>query len=229
MKKSTGRARKTITNTRKRPRPATTPTHGAKFAIVERAIPKSSRPHGPQSDPRFALHQRQPRADKLDARQRTLCQADHGFKEALRQRVGSEERFSAFIDGASYYIALERPCARCGDFRKRTRDRSCYRCHLLRGAENFERMRAGVAPKVMRTKDSHLDLLERQRSERGGECVTREFGSLTVKRWPTGRLEVLFPDGHREHDLAKGDPRHVYRLMDMLPELREALIWAGWY
>jgi hypothetical protein len=197
--------------------------------LLERIIPKSSRPHGPQSDPRFSLHQRQPRADKLDARQRQLCVADPAFKEALRSRVSSEERWSAFMDGASYYIALERSCGRCGDFRKRTRDRSCYRCHLLRGAENFERMKAGLAPKVMRSKDSHLDLLERQRAEREGECDRREFGSLTVTRWPTGRLEVLFPDGYREHDLAKSEPRHVYRLMDMLPELKDALIWAGWY
>lgn len=143
--------------------------------------------------------------------------------------MASEERFAAFMEGCAYYIALERPCARCGDFRKRTRDRSCYRCHVLRGAENFERMKAGLAPKVMRNKDSHLDLLDRQRAEREGECDTREFGSITVTRWPTGRLEVLFPDGHREHDLAKTDARHVYRLMDMLPELKDALIWAGWY
>ncbi len=90
-------------------------------------------------------------------------------------------------------------------------------------------MKAGLAPKVMRTKDSHLDLLDRQRAEREGDGDTREFGSLTVIRWPTGRLEVLFPDGYRELDLAKADPRRVYRLMDMLPELRDALIWAGWY
>ena len=196
---------------------------------MEHPISTPPRPHGPQSDPRFALHQRQPRADKLDARQRRLCLADHAFGEALRARVTSAERFSAFMDGATYYIALERPCDRCGDFRKRTRDRSCYRCHLNRGAENFERMRAGLAPKVMRNKDSHLDLLERQRAEREGECDTRKFGSLTVIRWPTGRLEVLFPDGHRELDLVKADPRHVHQLMDILPELKAALIWAGWY
>ena len=188
-----------------------------------------SRSVGPQSDTRFTLHQCQPRADKLSARQRRLCHADNGFKEALRRRVASEERWSAFMDGAAFYINLERPCARCSDFRKRTRDRSCYRCRLLRGAENFERMKAGLAPKVMRNKDSHLDLLERQRAEREGQCQVREFGTVTVTRWPTGRLEVLFPDGYRDPDLGKSDPRRVYRLMDMLPELTDALIWAGWY
>lgn len=195
----------------------------------ENNIPTQSRAHGPQSDPRFSLHQRQPRADKLDARQRRLCDADPAFKEALQCRVSSAERWAAFMDGASYYIALERPCASCGDFRKRTRDRSCYRCHLLRGAENFERIKLGLPPKVMRRKDSHLDLLEREQRERAGECQVREFGSITVTRWPTGRLEVLFPDGYRELDLAKRGGQHVHRLMDMLPELKHALIWAGWY
>lgn len=141
----------------------------------------------------------------------------------------SEERWSAFIDGASYYIDLEQPCGRCGDFRKRTRDRSCYRCHLLRGAENFERMKAGLAPKVMRNRDSHLDLLARHRAEREGECQVREFGSLKVTRWPTGRLEVVFPNGYHERDLASQRPEEVYRAMERLPELKDALIWAGWY
>lgn len=144
-------------------------------------------------------------------------------------RVASGTRFSAFMDGVAFYIALDRPCARCRDFRKRTRDRSCYRCHLNRGAENFERMKAGVAPKVMRSKDSHLDLLERERAEREGQCETREFGTVKVTRWPTGRLEVVFPDGYHDTDLAKREPREVHALMDMLPELKDALIWAGWY
>lgn len=204
------------------------PTHGANFPL-ELPISKSPRAHGPQSDPRFTLHQCQPRADKLDARQRRLCLADHAFAEALRSRVGSTERWSAFVDGAAFYINLERPCARCGDYRKRTRDRSCYRCHLNRGAENFERIKAGLAPKVMRSKDSHLDLVDRQRREREGECQVRKFGSITVTCWPTGRLEILFPDGHREPDLAKTGGPHVHKLMQMLPELRDALVWAGWY
>ena len=189
----------------------------------------SSRAIGSRMDRRFTLHQCQPRADKLDARQRRLCHADHGFKEALRQRVASKERFSAFVNGAAFYIALERSCALCGDFRKRTRDRSCYRCHLNRGAENFERMKAGLAPRVMRSKDSHLDLLRCQRAEREGECVTRAFGDLKVTEWPGGRLEVVFPDGYHDPDLRKRDGKEVWRLMEMLPELKDALVWAGWY
>jgi hypothetical protein len=196
---------------------------------TELPISKSPRLHGPRSDPCFALHQCQPRADKLDARQRRLCLADPGFREALRSRVASAERFSAFLAAAAYYVDLEAPCGKCGSSKKRTRDRSCYGCHLRRGRENFERMKAGIAPIVTRTMDSHLDLLERQRAEREGHCQTRTFGTITVTRWPTGRLEVLFPDGYREHDLAGRGGKHVHRLMDMLPELRDALVWAGWF
>jgi hypothetical protein len=132
------------------------------------------------------------------------------------------------MDGASYYIALERPCARCGDFRKRTRDRSCYRCHLLRGAENFERMRAGIAPKVMRNEDSHLDLLVRKRAEREGEYLERRFGDLEAKRWPLGRLEITFPDGWHEVDLAKLTERELVNAIREFPALKDALEWAGW-
>lgn len=183
---------------------------------------------GPQSDPRFALHQRQPRADKLDAHQRRLCHADPAFKEALGGRVKSKKRFSAFIDGVTYYIALERPCPKCGDFRKRTRDRSCYRCHLNRGGENFERMKAGVAPKKMRSNDSHLDLLERKRAEREGDYLERRFVDLVVKQWPLGRLEITFPDGWHEPDLAKLSERELVNAIREFPRLKDALVWASW-
>jgi hypothetical protein len=189
---------------------------------------RSARNVGPQSDPRFTLHQQQPRADKLDARQRRLCHADHGFKEALKQRVASEERWLAFLDGTAFYINLERPCVRCGDFRKRTRDRSCYRCHLRRGGENFERMKAGLALKVTRTKDSHLDLLERKRAERDGEFLERQFGEMTARRWPLGRLEITFPDGWNEADLAKLNERELINAVREFPALKDAMEWAGW-
>lgn len=74
-----------------------------------------------------------------------------------------------------------------------------------------------------------MDVLERQRAEREGQCETRTFGTVTVTRWPTGRLELLFPDGYREHDLSKRQGREVHNLMELLPELKDALIWAGWY
>ena len=195
---------------------------------MELPISRPNRPHGPQRDPRFALHQRQPRADKLDARQRTLCLVDPAFREALRGRVASEERFSAFMDGAAFYIALERPCAKCGNYRKRTRDRSCYGCHLQRGGENFERMKAGIAPTVGCSKDSHLDLLERKRAAKRGEYVEREFDGLVAKRWPTGRLEVTLPDGEHDHDLNDRSMTEIMNAITHYPQLRDVLRWAGW-
>lgn len=184
---------------------------------------------GPHLDPRFTLHHQQPRADKLDARQRSLCLNDSAYCEALERRVKDARRFAAYLAGMPSYVRLGPPCDRCSGFRRRTRDRSCYICHLNRGRENFELMKAAIAPKAKRRLDSHLDLLARQKAERQGECEERTFGVVSLRRWPTGRLEVIFPDGYVEPDLSKQDGRHVHRLMGELPELREGLIWAGWF
>lgn len=154
---------------------------------------------------------------------------DIAFREALRTRVGSAERFSAFLDGTPYYVAIDNKCVKCGSGKRRVRDRSCYDCHLRRGGENFARMRAGLSPDTTRSRDSHLDLLDRQQREKRGECLTKSFGSVSVTLWPTGRLEVLFPDGYREPDLAKRDGKHVHYLVGIMPELKEALRWAGWF
>lgn len=188
-----------------------------------------NRPERPHYDPRFSLHQRQPRSDKLDAQQRRICQTDLAFSEALGRRVGDPRRFAAFLAGMSSYIRLGAPCERRGSFRRRTRDRSCYLCHLNRGCENFERMKAGLAPYVQRSRDGYLDLLERQRAERNGECVAKQFGSISLKLFPTGRLEVTYPDGYVEHDLNKASGQHIWNLMELLPDLKNALVWAGWY
>lgn len=90
-------------------------------------------------------------------------------------------------------------------------------------------MKAGISPVVSRNKDSHLDLLARVKAERKGEFISAQFGKLLVKRYPTGRLEVTFPDGYCERDLNQCDNSHIQRLIEMLPELQDALIWAGWY
>lgn len=190
---------------------------------------KAGRLVGLRADKRFQLHPRQPRANKLDGPQRSLCKMDPLFREALRQRVANPDRFSAFEAGAASYIDFDRPCPKCESFRRRVRDRSCYACHLRRSGENFERIKAGLAPQVQHSKAGYLDLLERQKAEQKGDCVTQTFGGLTVTRWPTGRLEVLFPDGHLEPDLSKQDGKYVHRLMDALPDLKDALIWAGWF
>lgn len=185
--------------------------------------------YGARIDPRFAPHQRQPRANKLDARQRAICLADGAYSDALAKRVTDPARFSAFLAAIPFFINLDGPCPKCGGYRRRTRDRSCYACHLNRGGDNFERIKAGVSPIKSRSLDSHLDLLERQRAERRGEHIAATFGSLSAKRYPLGRLEVTFPDGFVEPDLNKTDPQHVERLSELLPELRDVLVWAGWF
>lgn len=184
---------------------------------------------GLQSDPRFTLHHRQPRADKLDARQQTLCRADTAFADALSKRVTDPRRFAAFMAGASSYVRLGDPCAKCGSFRRRTRDRSCYGCHLQRGGANFERMKAGISPIAARSKDSHLDLLARQKAEREGDHEARNFGGVTAKRWPTGRLEITLPTGEYEADLNNRTGVEVWNAMERFPDLKAALVWAGWF
>lgn len=183
---------------------------------------------GPNYDPRFALHQRQPRADKLDHRQRLLCRADVAFAEALRSRVGSPARFVAFLEGASLYVDPERPCNTCGGIKKRTRDRSCYGCHLARGRANFERMKAGLAPVVSRNKDSIFDMQKREQAARNGVFEERIFSGLVAKCWPTGRLEVTFPDGYYEPDMSKLDYNGIKLAIADFPQLALALAWAGW-
>ena len=193
-----------------------------------RHMTKPARPTGPAFDPRFQLHHRQPRANKLDARQRTLCRADAAFAEALRRRVSNPDRFSAFIAGAASYIVLDSPCLKCGSLKKRTRDRSCHGCHLARSGANFQRIKAGVSPVVTRTLDSHLDLLERAKAERQGDHTEKLFDGLTARHWPSGRLEIVFPDGHNEADLSKLQTWEILNAMEEYPELREAMKWGGW-
>ncbi len=210
-------------------RPPARQVHGAKFEPVwSLPLSKPTRPYGPNSDARFALHQRQPPADKLDARQRTICHADPAYAEALRTRVSNEGRFAAFMAGVPSYIDINGLCPRCGNFRRRTRDRSCYACHLARSGANFERIRAGLAPVVQRSRESHLDLLARQRAEREDDHTVRQFGDITAKWWPTGKLEVMFPDGYVEPDMTKLGWRACMNALEMYPGLRDVLRWAGW-
>lgn len=129
---------------------------------------------------------------------------------------------------AASYIALEGLCPKCGNYRRRTRDRSCYACHLQRGGENFERIKAKLAPLVGRTRDSHLDLLQRQKAERNDEHEARQFGDISAKVWPTGKLEVRFPDGYVEHDMTKLTWQECMNALEMYPCLRDVLRWAGW-
>lgn len=198
----------------------------------EKPDKRASRPrrvaYGAAQDPSFTLHQRQPRADKLDARQRTICQADPAYAEALRKRVSNEGRFAAFIGGNPSYIDINSLCPRCGNFRRRTRDRSCYACHLARSGANFERIKAGLAPVVQRNLDSHLDRLARLKAEREDDVTVRQFGDISARWWPTGKLEVTFPDGYVEPDFGKLSWHQCMNALTMYPGLRDVLRWAGW-
>jgi hypothetical protein len=203
--------------------------HGAKFLPAwSPPLAKPARPYGPNHDGRFTLHQRQPRADKLDARQRAICQADPAYADALRKRVSNEGRFAAFMAGVPSYVDIGALCPRCGNFRRRTRDRSCYACHLARSGSNFERMKAGLAPKVARSRDSYLDLIERQAADRNDEFSERHFGDLVARVWPLGKLEVTFPDGYVEPDFSKLSWQACRNAADQYPGLLDVFRWAGW-
>ena len=83
--------------------------------------------------------------------------------------------------GTASYIPLDGLCPRCGNDRRRTQDRSCYARHLRRGGEKFERIKAKLAPIVWRTRDSHLDLLQRQKAARSDEHEARQIGGISAK------------------------------------------------
>ncbi|MBA4747747.1 MAG: hypothetical protein H2056_03425 [Sphingopyxis sp.] len=155
--------------------------------------------------------------------------ADPAFREALGQRVANEERFAAFIEGSAYYVTLDQPCPKCDSGKRRVRDRSCYRCHLNQGGENFERMKAGLSPVKKQSRDGYLDTVERARRETAGEHDERVFDGLTARWWPTGRLEVIFPDGHHEHNLIALNHSELENARAEFPMLDQALRWAGWF
>lgn len=90
-------------------------------------------------------------------------------------------------------------------------------------------MKAGVPIIKSRNRDSHLDLLARRKREKHGEFDAAQFGSLIARRFPTGRLEITFPDGHVETAVDKASPEYVQRMIELLPEMNDVLRWARWY
>lgn len=90
-------------------------------------------------------------------------------------------------------------------------------------------MKAGLATIKQRSRDSHLDLLARQKAAKQGDYVDKTFGQIKIRCWPTGRLEVWFPMGGYEADLNNRSGQEVWDAMARHPDLRDALIWAGWY
>lgn len=89
-------------------------------------------------------------------------------------------------------------------------------------------MKAGLSPVVRRSKDSISDMQKRQQAERNGEFEERDFSGLIAKCWPTGRLEVTFPDGYNEPDMSKLDYDGLKLAMADFPQLALVLAWAGW-
>jgi hypothetical protein len=178
-------------------------------------------------DPRFTLHQQQPRADKLGTKQREICSRDNAFAEALRKRVSNPVRWEAFLAGKSEYEGQD--CPKCRSNRRRTRDRSCYACKLKANAENFGRIRAGIAHIATRSLAGYLDMLQRRRQEQAGDSALFTVGRFTAKQYPTGRLAVHAPEVHVDTpDLAKLPGPTIVSLCNRFPELRDVLRWAGW-
>jgi hypothetical protein len=178
-------------------------------------------------DPRFTLHQQQPRADKLGIQQRQLCTADAAYTEALCQRVSDPARWEAFLNSKPDYTGQQ--CPRCSSTRRRTRDRSCYACKLKANAENFERILLKVAPVAARSRAGYLDMLHRKRRERAGDCATFSVGRFSAWQYPTGRLAVQALDVHIDTtDLNKLPGPTIVSLCHRFPELRAVLGWAGW-
>jgi hypothetical protein len=189
---------------------------------------KSTPAKCPHRDPRFALQPRQPRGDKLDLAQRRICRMDDAYRAALETRVNDPARFAAFMSRTPSYATPDRQCPKCASHLRRTRDRSCYTCHLRASGDNFERIKAGVSPVVKRSLDSHLDLLERKTAERAGEFIGREFDGVIAKLWPTGRLEITLPDGEHDIDINKRSMLEITNAISHYPQLGDALRWAGW-
>jgi hypothetical protein len=203
-------------------------SHGARNGPDDLTMTKSIPSTRPHRDPRFALQPRQPRGDKLDLAQRRICRLDLAYRAALETRVGDPARFAAFMDRRPSYVSLDRLCPKCGSYQRRTRDRSCYACHLKRSGDNFERIKAGVSTVVKRSLDSHLDLLERKKAERAGEFIGREFDGVIAKLWPTGRLEITLPDGEHDMDINRRSMLEITNAISHYPQLGDALRWAGW-
>jgi len=71
-------------------------------------------------------------------------------------------------------------------------------------------------------------MLERKKAEAAGDFIERRFGEFTLRRYPTGRLWITFPDGYVTEDLNTYEPRTVYALREKHSDFNEGLNWAGW-
>jgi hypothetical protein len=89
-------------------------------------------------------------------------------------------------------------------------------------------MKAGLAPKVNQSRDGYLDRIELSKAAKGPPQDARRFGDLTAQWWPTGRLEITFPDGRVEPDFSKLSWHQAMGALEAHPDLRPLLAWAGW-
>lgn len=121
---------------------------------------RSTEPIPRKPDPRFTLHGRQPRSNKLDRQQRRLAIQDAAYAEALRMRVSSPARWGAFLAGHSTYTG--KLCKTCGSSLRRVRDCGCMACK--RDPAAWSAILAGHKPPAQRSRDSHLDLFARRKA-----------------------------------------------------------------
>lgn len=145
--------------------------------------------YGLSSDVRFSRHQRQPRADKLDKRQRQICKVDAVYAQALSERVSDANRWSAFVADRSWY-ETELLCKRCGSNKRRVYNRECWTCRTNSRSDNWQRILAGQRPLAARSRDGHLALLDAAKRERRGEFEEYSVGPWLARQYPTGRLHV---------------------------------------
>lgn len=190
-------------------------------------MPKQGQNYGPAFDPRFTMHQLQPRGFRLTSKQRDVCRRDPAFRQALRQRVADPARWAAFMSGAVWFTG--KTCSRCGSQRRRVRSCDCYDCMLKRNRQDWDLIQSGHGPTSQRTRDSYLDRFERQRRERAGEYEEYVSGAFTARQYPTGRLSLVSPQHSiNQPDMARLDGGTVHRLAEQYPDVLEVLRWAGW-
>lgn len=190
-------------------------------------MPKQGQKYGPEHDPRFSMHQIQPRGFRLTRKQRDICHRDPAFQQALRQRVADPTRWAAFISGAVWFTGKE--CRRCGSQRRRVRSCDCYDCMLKTNRQDWDLIQSGHGPTAQRTRESYLDRFERQRRERAGEHQEYVSGAFTASQYPTGRLSLVSPQHNiNQSDIASLDASRVYDLAERYPDVLEILRWAGW-
>ena len=148
--------------------------------------------YGKVLDNRFAGHHRQPRGDKLDRRQRQICEVDHSYATALQQRISDPNRWAAFTARQTWY-GSDNLCKRCGSHKRRVYNRECWTCRTNSRADNWQRILAGQMAVSTRSRDGYHAILDAKRREKHGEFEEYAVGDWTARQYPMGRLAVSCP------------------------------------